>query len=61
MHSPFCVRGEFARQKGPSSAAAVSVAPAFPLFSRQTRVENPIASAKRIPRCGCRGWLVRSC
>jgi hypothetical protein len=29
--------------------AAVSVAPALPLFKRHTGVEKPIASAKRIP------------
>ena len=49
MDPPFSVLGELARQNGPSSAAVVSVAPAFPLFRRQTSVEKPIASAKRIP------------
>ncbi len=37
---PFSVLGEFILQNGPSRAAAVSVAPAFPLLSRQTSVEK---------------------
>ncbi len=44
---PFSVRGDFMRQKGPSNAEAVSVAPLLPLLRRQTRVDSPIASENK--------------
>ena len=44
IEPPLAVAGECIRQNGPSRAAAVSVAPFWPLFNRQTSVEKPITS-----------------
>src|SRR4029077_4705234 len=49
IEPPFSVRGEFIRQNGPRSAEAVSVAPLWPLLSRQTRVDKPAASENKMP------------